>query len=139
LAELSQRSRQKTASADPDAPIRVALILASKLERLGWGIVVDSQPDMQVVGQFASLPPALAFLKKDAVDVALVDEAMLTPKNCESIARALANGRPRLLLLARHPVDPALYPFISRCLLNGVTAAGFVAAIRGAYQFALHG
>jgi DNA-binding NarL/FixJ family response regulator len=136
LTEFSQNSPLTVASGAANKPIRVALILSSKLERLGWGIVVDSQEDMQVVGQFSSLPPALAFLATEHVDVALVDEAMLTPKTCESIRAMLSGGGPRFLMLARHPVDctmaRARYPFVSRCLLNGLTGADFLEAIREA-------
>jgi DNA-binding NarL/FixJ family response regulator len=116
------------------APIRVALILSSKLERLGWGIVVDSQADMQVVGQFPSFASALAFLKTEAVDVALVDEAVLTPKACDAIRRRADANWPRFLVIAQHPVDPGLassdYSFASRYLLKGLSAADLLAAIR---------
>jgi DNA-binding NarL/FixJ family response regulator len=136
LTEFSQNSPLTTVAPGSDAPIRVALILSSRLERLGWGIVVESQADMQVVGQFSTLKPALAFLMTDPVDVALVDEAMLTPKICESIRAVLPGTWPRFLMLARHPVDRTLararYPFVSGCLLNGVTADDFLDAIRAA-------
>ncbi|MGC2637220.1 MAG: hypothetical protein WA294_08565 [Acidobacteriaceae bacterium] len=136
MTEFSQTSPLTTASAGADAPIRVALILASKLERLGWGIVVDGQADMQVVGHFASLASALPMLVQEAVEVALVDEDLLTPTACESMRAALPGGGPRLVLLARHPVDGMLaqarYPFVARCLLHGVTADDFLAGIREA-------
>lgn len=132
LTEFSQNSPLTTDLACPAAPIRVALVLASKLERLGWGIVVGNQEDMQLVGEFASLTPALAFLMTENVNVALVDETMLTPKVCESMRELLSSSGLRLLLLARHPVEPARYPFVAGCLLNGVTADDFLAAIREA-------
>jgi hypothetical protein len=132
LTEFSQSSHHATAAPGSPAPIRVALIFSSKLERLGWGIVVSSQADMQVVGQYSAPGPALPFLTANRVDVALVDESLLTPAVCASIAKILAAGGPRFLLLARHSVDRSRYPFISGCLLNGVTAADFAAAIRSA-------
>lgn len=136
MTESSQTSPLTTASAGADTPIRVALILASKLERLGWGIVVDGQADMQVVGQFASLSAALPLLIQEAVDVALVDEDLLTPTACESMRASLPVGGPRFVMLARHPVDGVLArarcPFVARCLLHGVTADDFLAGIREA-------
>lgn len=146
MTEFSQTSSLTTASAGADAPgpdatiraatIRVALILASKLERLGWGIVVDGQADMQMVGQFASLESALPFLAQEGADVALVDEDLLTAEAGESMRAALSRGVPRFVLLARHPVDGVLararYPFVARCLLQGVAAEDFLAAIREA-------
>jgi DNA-binding NarL/FixJ family response regulator len=134
LTEFSQNSPHTTAIAATDAPIRVALILSSKLERLGWGIVIDNQADMRVVGQFSSFASALSFLMTDPVDVALVDEAMLTPKVCDSIRALLPSNGLRFLMLARHPVDRARYPFVSGCLLNGVVASDFLVAIREALK-----
>jgi hypothetical protein len=131
LTEFSQNSERTTGTASADTTIRVALILASKLERLGWGIVVGGQEDMQVVGQFATAAPALAFLRGESVDVALVDETVLTPKVCDWICELLPRNGLRFLLLARHPVDPARYPFVSGCLLHGATASEFLTAIRG--------
>jgi DNA-binding NarL/FixJ family response regulator len=136
LTEFSQTSSLTTASAGADAPIRVALVLASKLERLGWGIVVDGQADMQMVGQFASLESALPLLAQEAADVALVDEDLLTAKIGESMGAALSRGGPRFVLLARHSVDGMLararYPFVAGCLLQGAATEDFLAAIRDA-------
>lgn len=134
LTEFSQNSPLTIDAAAADAPIRVALILSSKLERLGWGIVIDGQADMQVAAQFSSLAPALAFLGSEPVDVALVDEAFLTPKACDAIGRLAHASRPRLLVIARHPIDEtpgeADSPFAARYLLKGVSAADLLAAVR---------
>jgi DNA-binding NarL/FixJ family response regulator len=134
LTEFSQNSPLTTTAGSADAPIRVALILSSKLERLGWGIVVDGQEDMQVVGQFSSLASAFALLKTDAADVVLVDETMLTPKACDAIRRHSPAKRPRFLVIARHPVEGAQeesrYSFASRYLLKGLSAADLLDAIR---------
>jgi DNA-binding NarL/FixJ family response regulator len=115
--------------------IRVALIISSKLERLGWSIVLESQPDMEIVGQFSSWTAALTLLEQESVDVALIDEAMLTPKACEQLlARPQTHSGPRFLMMAQHPIDPAVaelrYAFVSRHLLKGLSAADLLAAIR---------
>ena len=118
----------------------MAVIIASKLERLGWSIVVDGQPDMEMVGQYASLGAALAHLDDERVDVALVDEALLTAKADELLVRLGENGRPRILMLARHPVESedlaARYPYVCRPLLKGLAAADLLAAIREAWATA---
>lgn len=115
-------------------PISVVLILSSKLERLGWSIVVESQADMNLLGQFATLNGALDFLESHPADVALVDEAMLTPKQCDAMRRLAAGGGPRILLVARHAIDDAIrlsrYAFASSWLLKGISADGLLAAIR---------
>lgn len=134
LTEFSQNTQPTSAAAGTDAPIRVVLIFSSELERMGWGIVVDSQADLQVVGQFASFPAALALLNRQAADVALVDEAMLTPKACDAIRRRAHASWPRFLVIARHPVDGFLaashYSFAAGFLLKGLSAADLLAAIR---------
>lgn len=135
LKTTSQNSIQ--ADSNPAlAPIRVAVIIGSKLERLGWSIVVDGQPDMEIVGQYASLGAALGQLDDARVDVALVDETMLTPKASESLRRHTTTGRPRFLMMTRHPVEwsevEARYPFVRRPLLKGLAAADLLAAIREA-------
>jgi DNA-binding NarL/FixJ family response regulator len=124
----------------PSAPvvaerIRVALIISSKLERLGWSIVLESQPDIEIVGQFSSWTAALALLEQETVDVALIDEAILTPKACERLlARPQTHSGPRFLMMARHLIDPAVaesrYAFVSCHLLKGLSAADLLAAIR---------
>ena len=138
LKPCSQNPDKPDSAAAALAHIRVAIVTASKLERLGWSIVVDSQPDMEAVGQFASLSAALAFLAGQTVDVALVDEAMLTAKSCEALAQHARTCGSRFLMMTRHPIDEAVvesrYAFVSRCLLKGLSAADLLAAIRQEHQ-----
>jgi len=131
---LPSTSAQRPASALRS--IRVAIVIASKLERLGWSIVVDGQQDMAVAGQFSSLAAALVFLSSHDVDVALVDEALLTPSGWDALGNVPQGRLPRLLLLARHPAEnpfaEARHPLILRRLLKGLPAAELLAAIREA-------
>ncbi|HTV16216.1 MAG TPA: hypothetical protein VME68_15955 [Acidobacteriaceae bacterium] len=133
MTEFSQNSPLPAAMTGPDAPIRVALILSSRLERLGWGIVISGQADMHIVGEFSSVAPARAFLAREPVDVVLVDEAVLTPKTLAAI-RSPAGAGPGVLVIAQHPVEgppaDADAPLPSRYLLKGVSGADLVAAIR---------
>lgn len=135
LKTTSPNTFQEDSTAPTLAPIRVAVIIGSKLERLGWSIVVDGQPDMEMVGQYASVSGALAQLDDEGVDVALVDEALLTARASESLRQA--RRRPSILMLARHPVEAseleARYPFVCRPLLKGLAAADLLAAIREAW------
>lgn len=123
-------------TAESVEPIRVAIVIAAKLERLGWSIVVDGQEDMGVAGLFSSFDSALTFLVSHPVDVALVDETMLTPVACDSMPRIAPRSLPQLLILARHPLEndlaAPLYPAGSRYLLKGLSAAELLAAIREA-------
>lgn len=136
LKPSSQSSSVTAPSATALQPIRVAIIIASKLERLGWGIVVQSQSDMELVGQFSSLSKGLEFLASQPADVSLVDESMLTPKSCEELARRARLASSHCILVAPHPIGDTLgkTPWSSAftCLLKGASADEMVAAIRAA-------
>jgi DNA-binding NarL/FixJ family response regulator len=57
-------------------PIRVLLADADPLQREGWRLVLDAQPDLEVVAEAPDGVQALAVLRRLAVDVALVDVRM---------------------------------------------------------------
>ena len=57
-------------------PIRVLLADADPLQREGWRLVVDAQPDLQVVAEAPDGVQALAMLRRVPVDVAVVDVRM---------------------------------------------------------------
>jgi DNA-binding NarL/FixJ family response regulator len=126
---------------DPDpspasgTPIRVLLVISSRLERLGWSIVIDGQEDMQLLGQFGSCHQALDFIAMHDADVVLVDEALLTPKHSKGLRRHADSNGTRFLLVTPHPLDEVLdhasYSFVSDCLLKGLSASDLLAAIRG--------
>jgi DNA-binding NarL/FixJ family response regulator len=122
-------------AAESQPPIRVLLAISSRLERLGWSIVVQNQNDLQLIGEFGALDAAFAFLLAHRADVVLIDEALLTPKYCKRLHRESTRLGCRFLLVANHPVDEglgrSLYSFASDCLLKGLSASDMLAAIRG--------
>jgi DNA-binding NarL/FixJ family response regulator len=58
------------------APARVLLADADPLQREGWRLVIDAQPDLEVVAEVPDGVQALAVLRRLAVDVAVVDVRM---------------------------------------------------------------
>jgi DNA-binding NarL/FixJ family response regulator len=58
------------------APIRVLLADADPLQREGWRLVLDAQPDLEVVGEVPDGVQALALLRRVPVDVAVIDVRM---------------------------------------------------------------
>jgi len=112
----------------------VILVIRSKLERLGWSIVLGTQTDLDLLGQFGSVGAALAFLAAHPAHVVLIDDAVLTLRDCEVLRRLAADGGPRFVLVVHHPVDeavePSRYSFASHCLLKGVSAAELLASLR---------
>ncbi|MGB6133145.1 MAG: hypothetical protein WCC14_17875 [Acidobacteriaceae bacterium] len=135
MAHPTHRLPEPDSSLVSAAPIRILLVISSKLERLGWSIVLENQDDMQVHGQFAEFDEALARLTADSIDVVLIDEVLLTPKHCEALRSAVMRHKSRVLLVTKHPLDEGLertrYSFVSDFLLKGISAADLLAAIRG--------
>ena len=115
-------------------PIRVLLVISSRLERLGWSIVIQNQTDLELVGEFPAFDGALATLLANRADVVLIDEALLTPKRCDLLRRESARLGCRFLLVASYPIDEELgsgrYAFASDCLLKGISAPDLLAALR---------
>src|SRR5690625_5823726 len=63
-------------TADPStatAPIRVALVDDQQLVRAGFALVINSQPDMEVVVEASDGAQALRMLESYPVDVVLMD------------------------------------------------------------------
>jgi len=59
-----------------DTPIRVALVDDQQLVRAGFALVINSQPDMEVVGEASDGAQALRMLDSYAADVVLMDVRM---------------------------------------------------------------
>lgn len=112
----------------------MVLLISSRLERLGWSIVIAGQDDMRIVSQFGVCREMLAYLASHPADVVLVDETTLTPRCCESLRSYGRRSRTRFLLVALHPHDgveeSTRYSFASQRLLKGISAAELLAAIR---------
>jgi DNA-binding NarL/FixJ family response regulator len=135
LSQPAHRSPRTAPAAAPAPPIRVLLALSSPLERLGWSIVLDGQPDIRVLAQPSDCRATLAFLAANPVDVVLLDDLILAPGDCENLLRFCSPPHAaRFLLLSSHPIGHASqdlhFAFASRCLLKGVSAPDLLRAIR---------
>ncbi len=111
------------------------MVISSRLERLGWSIVIEGQDDMRILSQFSTCGETLAWLAHHAPQVVLIDEAILTPKDCEMLSRHAVRTGTCFLLVARHPIYSAVererLSFASQCLLKGLSSSELLAAIRG--------
>lgn len=110
------------------------LIIASRLERLGWSIVLERQDDIHVVGQFWRCREAFEVLRASPPDVVLIDEILVTPEDCARLEIDAAETGTRFLVVTPHPVEEYLpgshCSFASECLLKGLPADELLAAIR---------
>jgi DNA-binding NarL/FixJ family response regulator len=79
-----------------DGPTRVLLADADPLQREGWRLVLDAQPDLQVVAEAPDGVQALAVLRRVPVDVAVVDVRMPRLGGLQVAERVGTDARIRL-------------------------------------------
>jgi DNA-binding NarL/FixJ family response regulator len=87
------------------AAVRMLLVDDSPWQREGWAVLFGSQPDLDVVGQASDGAQALAFLRKERVDVVLMDIQMPRVNGLTATQRilgdegVLGNGLPPRIIL----------------------------------------
>ncbi len=92
------------------AMIRVVLVDDQELVREGFRMVLDAQPDIQVVGEAGDGDTALELLRTVAADVVLVDVRMPRVDGVEATRRiCAADGGPRVLILTTFDLDEYAY------------------------------
>ena len=105
----------------PEAPIRVLLVDDQALFRSGLRLLIDSQPDLEVVGEAGDGAAALVAVAEHDPDVVLMDIRMPGMDGVTATERLAAAGpRPRVLVLTTFDLDEAA----ARALRAG--ASGFV-------------
>jgi len=89
-----------------DGQIRVFLVDDQQLVRGGFRMLVDSQPDMTVVGEAGDGAEAVQQLAVTAADVVLMDVRMPRMDGVEATRSITARGeRPRVLVLTTFDLD----------------------------------
>ncbi len=78
-------------------PIRVLLADADAMQREGWRLVLDAQPDLEVVAEAPDGVQALAVLRRTAVDVAVVDARMPRLGGLQVTEQIATDARIRLM------------------------------------------
>jgi DNA-binding NarL/FixJ family response regulator len=106
--------------------IRLMLVDDSPWQREGWAVVFGSQPDLEVVGQAGDGAQALALLRKQRVDVVLMDIQMPRVNGLVAAERILADEQVRAL-----GEPPRII------LVTGVDLDDYVAAAAQAGAYAL--
>ena len=79
------------------APLRVLLADADPLQREGWRLVLDAQPDLEVVAEVPDGVQALGVLRRVGVDVAVVDARMPRLGGLQVTATIATDARIRLM------------------------------------------
>ncbi|WP_156251885.1 response regulator [Pseudactinotalea terrae] len=121
----------------PDSPIRVALVDDQQLVRAGFALVINSQPDMEVVVEAGDGAQALRLLGSHPVDVVLMDVRM---PNMDGLAATAAltdpagGDGPKVIILTTFDLDEyvlrAIKAGASGFLLKDTPPEDMLAAIR---------
>jgi DNA-binding NarL/FixJ family response regulator len=117
--------------------IRVLIVDDQALVRAGFGVLVDSADDLQVVGSAANGAEAVELSATTAPDVVLMDIRMPVMDGLEATARIVngpAAGQARVLILTTFDLDEyvfgALRAGASGFLLKDTPPADLLAGIR---------
>ena len=119
--------------------IRVFLVDDQELVRAGFGMIVDAQADMRVVGEAGDCGDALARLSATAADVVLMDIRMPRLDGVETTRKLVERGLgPRVIVLTTFDLDEyafaALRAGASGFLLKDARPDDVLTAIRTVHR-----
>ncbi|WP_017614810.1 response regulator [Nocardiopsis salina] len=126
-------------SEQPGSPVRVVLVDDQELVRTGFHMVLDSQPDMQVVAEAGDGVRALELLESVEADVVVLDVRMPRMDGVEATRRIRA-GRdaPRVLILTTFDLDEYVYAALRAgaggFFLKDAPAGDLLSAIRAVHS-----
>jgi DNA-binding NarL/FixJ family response regulator len=123
--------------------IRVVIADDQRLQREGFRMILDSQDDIDVVGEAGDGKQALALLRREPVDVLLMDIEMPRMNGLVAAGRVAADervlaqgGAPRIILLTAVDVDDHLVAAATAgafaVLYKDIQPEALLAAIRDA-------
>ncbi|AZZ41475.1 DNA-binding response regulator [Acidipropionibacterium jensenii] len=120
---------------NPDQPIRLLLADDQEMVRVGFRMVLDAQPDMEVVGEAADGVQAVAMASELEPDVVLMDIRMPRMDGLEATRQIIAgSSEARVLVLTTFDLDEyvhsALRAGASGFLLKDAGPAELLAGIR---------
>jgi DNA-binding NarL/FixJ family response regulator len=116
--------------------IRILLVDDQPMLRMGFRMVFDAQPDLEVVGEAADGIEALAVVERTAVDVVLMDVRMPRMDGVEATRRIAgrAEPTPRVIILTTFDLDEYVFAGLragaSAFLLKDVPPENLLHAIR---------
>ena len=116
-------------------PIRVALVDDQELVRTGFRMILDSEPDLEVVGEAADGSAGLDLIRSRRPDVALMDVRMPVMDGVEATRRvAEMESDTRIIIVTTFDLDEYVFSALqngaSGFLLKDAPADQLVAAVR---------
>ncbi|TDB72822.1 response regulator transcription factor [Actinomadura sp. KC216] len=123
---------------DGVAPIRVVLVDDQELVRAGFTMVLDAQPDIQVVGEAGDGVQALELLRGTQADVVLMDVRMPRMDGIEATRRVVAQSGPKVVILTTFDLDEYAFAAIKAgaggFLLKDAGPAQLIEAIKAVHS-----
>ncbi|MGH7919824.1 MAG: response regulator [Candidatus Dormibacteraceae bacterium] len=121
--------------AAPGPPLRLVIVDDQALVRAGFRLILEAEPDIQVVGEPADGEEAVAAVRRLRPDLVLMDIRMPRLDGLEATRRILGGGAPcRVIVLTTFDLDEyvfgALRAGASGFLLKDVSPEQLVAAVR---------
>lgn len=118
-----------------DTPaIRLVVVDDQEMYREGFRLLLDSRPDIEIVGDADNGARALDLLERVEADVVLMDVRMPDMDGVTATERITAGGGPRVLMLTTFDLDEHAYDAIaagaSGFLLKDTSLDELVAAIK---------
>jgi DNA-binding NarL/FixJ family response regulator len=116
--------------------IRVAVVDDQEVVRSGFAALLDTQPDLEVVGTAGDGAQAIALCRERRPDVVLMDVRMPEMDGLEATRRVVIElgGRTRVLMLTTFDLDEYVYEALgsgaSGFLLKDTTAEALFEAVR---------
>lgn len=101
--------------------VRVLVVDDHPIVRKGFAQLINSEPDLEIVGEAEDISQALRIAREVEPDLAIVDLALKTGNGLEVI-KALKSHNPNIKMLAASALDESL--FAERALRAG--AQGFI-------------
>jgi DNA-binding NarL/FixJ family response regulator len=112
-----------------ERPVRVLLVDDQELVRTGFAMVLDAQPDLEVVGEAGDGVQAVDRLRTVPADVVLMDVRMPRMDGIEATRRITGgNGHPKVIILTTFDLDEYAFAAIK------AGAAGFLLKDAGPRQ-----